>query len=113
MTYKTHLKIWILIDNIGIMGYKSGTNMLIMRLAGSASKSPSFVRNLKYPACANCAHFINDTISVIYSRCKMFGEMDLVSGKIKYDFADFSRGPNQPCGITGKLFQKKVDEAVS
>lgn len=103
-----HLKIWILIDNIGIMGYKSGTNMLIMRLAGSASKSPSFVRNLNYPACANCAHFINDTISITYARCKMFGEMDLVSGKITYEFADFSRSSHKLCGITGKLFQKKV-----
>ena len=87
--------------------------MLIMRLAGSASKFSSFVRNLKYPACANCAHFIDDTTHITYARCKMFGEMDLVSGKIKYKFADFSRGPYQPCGITGKLFQKKVDEAVS
>jgi hypothetical protein len=69
----------------------------------------SFVKNIKSPICVNCINFIkpstilNDN-DLEYGKCKLFGIKDVVSGKIKYEYASVSRISN--CN-DGKYFTEK------
>ena len=67
-----------------------------------------FIRNKKFPICSNCVHFIERTINYPYEgdRCKKFGEMDLISGAIKYEFAAVCR-LDEFCGKKGSHYTAK------
>jgi hypothetical protein len=57
----------------------------------------SFVKNIKSPICVNCINFIKPSIlnnDLEYGKCKLFGIKDVVSGKIKYEYASVSRISN-------------------
>jgi hypothetical protein len=81
---------------------------LIIRKVFSTGKS--FIRNTTLPSCLNCIHFIehtnnypyDDTPSdTQYGKCKKFGEMNLITGLIEYDFAKNCRNDINKCGKTG------------
>lgn len=62
--------------------------------------------------CVNCKYFIrhwpdypDEPINHSdYGKCKLFGEMSLITGKIEYDYAKIVRNNPSQCGITGNLF---------
>ena len=67
----------------------------------------TFIRNKKLPICSKCVHFIEhknnypyDPIpsDKLYGRCNQFGEVDLVTGLIEYDFASICRNNDNKCG---------------
>jgi len=78
-----------------------------------------FIRNSEFPVCANCLHFIEHTNNYpydpipdnkLYGRCKKFGEVDLITGLIEYDFAKNCRDNVKKCGINGLQYEgKKVN----
>jgi len=78
---------------------------------------PSMVRNLQYPACKNCVHFIEHTNNYPYDpvpdnnygKCKKFGEMNLVTGGIEYDFAKLCRQNDKKCGSEGAGYEEKTE----
>lgn len=63
------------------------------------------IKNGEYPACKNCVHFIENK-DISFSRCAFFGEKNLITGEIKYNYADLTR--NNECDVTGKYFEKKT-----
>jgi len=63
------------------------------------------IKNAKYPACKNCVHYIEHTDYTL-SKCAFFGEKNLITGEIKYNYADLTR--NNECDISGKYFEKKT-----
>jgi hypothetical protein len=80
---------------------------------------PPIIRNLQYPACKNCVHFIEHTanypspydhipVDTYYGKCKKFGEMHLVTGHIKYDFAILCRENEKKCGTMGVGYEEKI-----
>jgi len=75
-----------------------------------------FVRNKGLPVCSNCVHFIEhknnypyDPIpsNERYGRCKLFGEVDLVTGTIEHDLAKICRLTESQCGKSGSKFTDK------
>ena len=79
-------------------------------------KSSPFIQNIKYPACKNCIHFIPHSTNYPYEdipndeqygRCKKFGDMNLVSGSIGYDYALICRKYEIKCGKNGKFYEEK------
>jgi hypothetical protein len=65
------------------------------------------IKNINLPACKNCIHYQvsnNDEFTSSLNRCGMFGDKNIVSDKIKYDFADYCRNDESKCGIEGKYF---------
>jgi hypothetical protein len=90
-------------------------NLKIIKSAFSNEKS--FIRNKELPVCVNCAHFIEKTNNYpydpvpndkLYGKCKKFGEMDLITGVIEYDFAKYCRDNNEKCGKTGLGYTDKT-----
>ena len=74
------------------------------------------IRNLQYPACKNCVHFIEHTnnypydpvpCNEQYGKCKKFGEMNVVTGVVHNDYAGLCRENEKKCGLTGKEYEEK------
>jgi hypothetical protein len=62
------------------------------------------IKNTEYPVCKNCIHYIEHR-EYLLSRCAFFGEKNIITGEIKYDYADLTR--NDECGKTGKYYKEK------
>ena len=70
----------------------------------------SFIRNKELPICSNCLYFIEHTNNYPYDptpsneqygRCKKFGEVNMITGSIAYDFANVCRNDTNKCGKFG------------
>ncbi len=65
--------------------------------------------------CINCKHFIKHwpdcpdehIDNSNYGKCRLFGNLDLITGEATYDYAKFVRNDEFKCGISGKLFESK------
>ena len=68
-----------------------------------------FIRNKELPICSNCVHFIGYTKNNPFDsyRCKKFGEMDVITGAIKYDYAAVCRLGDDNCGTKGSHYTAK------
>jgi hypothetical protein len=62
------------------------------------------IKNGEYPACKKCIHFIENK-DISFSRCAFFGEKNLITGEITYNYADLTR--TNECSVSGKYFEKK------
>ena len=74
----------------------------------SLVQSERIIKNINIPACRNCIHyqpdpFYNDFTSLL-NKCNKFGDKNIVTDKITYDFADQCRNDQSKCGKEGKHF---------
>lgn len=69
------------------------------------------IRNLEFPSCKNCIHYrtrITDSdFTSPFNKCDLFGEKNIVTDKITYNFADACRLSESKCGKEGKYFEKE------
>ena len=86
-------------------------------LKSSFSTNKYFIRNKELPLCINCLHFIEhknnypyDSLpnDKLYGRCRKFGEIDIITGLIEYDYAKNCRDDNNKCGKTALEYNIKV-----
>jgi len=74
---------------------------------------PETIKNLHSPKCHMCKHFIpGDSANLFFAsdshafaKCKKFGDADLVSGKIKHDYAESCRSIESKCGQNGTRYE--------
>ena len=65
--------------------------------------------------CINCKYFIKHwpdypdepQDNSNYGKCKLFGNLDLITGETTYDYATLVRADSTQCGKSGKLFESK------
>lgn len=62
------------------------------------------IKNAEYPVCKECVHYVEHK-DYSLSRCAFFGEKNIITGEIKYAYADLSG--YKSFGETGKYFEKK------
>ena len=69
-----------------------------------------FIKNSEYPACKNCKYYLEDKRwpnEPAFAKCALFGDKNLLSGKIEnYDLYK-ARLYNEYCGPEGKYFIKE------
>ena len=85
-------------------------NLLLMfiLLSRTISTKIPLIRNLNHPACINCVHFITDhPNNHVFAKCKLFGQMDIVTGSISYDYAKMCRENESKCGLNGSKYEEK------
>ena len=70
---------------------------LIAKLVSSTQST--LIKYIQYPLCKNCLFFQN-----YGARCGKFGNVDLVTGEVRYDFAFRCRSDRKKCGVDGKYF---------
>lgn len=68
------------------------------------------VTNLNSHVCINCIHFIKFTHGNQLDKCSYFGNRDLVTGDITYEWASVCRIRESKCGESGKYFYSKHDK---
>ena len=67
------------------------------------------IRNMNVPSCKNCIYYkpniqSNDFTSIL-SKCEKFGNKDIVTDEITYDFASSCRNDESLCGKQGNYFE--------
>jgi hypothetical protein len=64
----------------------------------------------------NCIHFIEHTnnypydpipSNTEYGRCKKFGEINMITGSVEYDYAKNCRNDDNKCGKQGSEYTEK------
>lgn len=74
----------------------------------SAMCLSSKIKYMEYPICKTCIYFLPNEHVIQndeFSRCKLFGKKNIVTGEITYNYADMCRMDNDECNITGKYHQ--------
>jgi hypothetical protein len=83
----------------------------ILYLLFSLVNCEPIVKNINIPSCKNCIYYkpsnYNNDFTSSLNRCKKFGEKDIVTAEIKYDFADMCRKNEEKCGNQGKYFEEE------
>ena len=70
------------------------------------------IKNIHLPSCKNCIFYKPDSGSEfvsILSKCEKFGEKNIVTDKITYDYAELSRRDETKCGKDGNFFEEEKD----
>jgi hypothetical protein len=66
------------------------------------------IKNVNVPACRNCIHYqpdpYNNDFTSMLNKCNKFGNKNIITDKITYDFADSCRMDESKCGKEGKYF---------
>ena len=80
----------------------------------SLASANKIIKNVNIPACRNCVFYrpdvYGDEFSSPYSRCEKFGEKNIITNKIIYDFAVQCRNDETKCGIQGKYFENESSD---
>lgn len=66
------------------------------------------IKNYNGILCKNCIYYKSE--NYVSNKCIKFGELDLVSGKIEYDYAYKCRVDSNCCGLEAKYFQERKNK---
>ena len=73
--------------------------------------SEKIIKNINIPSCRNCIHYkpfqYNSDFTSRSSKCEKFGEKDIITNEITYDYADSCRKDSSKCGNEGKYFEEE------
>ena len=70
--------------------------------------SSQIIKNNHLPACKNCIYYkpsYLNNFSSTYSKCEKFGEKNIITNEITYNYADSCRRDESKCGEVGTYFE--------
>jgi Pyruvate/2-oxoacid:ferredoxin oxidoreductase delta subunit len=77
----------------------------------SVLNAEKIIKNINIPACRNCIYYkpetYNSDFATSYNKCTKFGNKDIVTDKISYDFAESCRKDQSKCGIDAIYFERE------
>ena len=97
---------------------KDNNIMKFLYLLLCVVNSEKIIKNININSCRNCIHYkpylLDTDFTSKMSNCKKFGNKDVVTDKITYDYADLCRIDESKCGKEGKFFESEenVDSKV-
>ena len=84
----------------------------VFRAIHERRMSHSFIKNMYAVPCTKCTHFIEhpflDPEESNFGKCRLFGEKDVVTGKIDYMYAYICRKDRSMCGVPALHYLEKV-----
>lgn len=85
-------------------------------IGGITKIGDTFIKNIQYSPCITCKYFQESSTSlyqkipsVHQSKCKKFGYMDIISGKIRYEEVSKARFDKNMCKLEG-IYHIKNEE---
>ena len=73
--------------------------------------SEQIIKNINIPTCRNCVHYkpsyYTTDFTASFNKCNKFGDKNIITNKISYDYADMCRTNENKCGNEGKYFEEK------
>ena len=83
--------------------------MKILYLLFIIVNSEKIIKNINIPSCRNCIHYkpsyFSNEFSASFNKCDKFGEKNIITNEITYDYADTCRRDEDKCGDEGKYFE--------
>jgi len=70
----------------------------------------AIIKNINTRSCRNCIYYKIESLSDNYpglNECIYFGEKNIQTDIIKYDYADSCRSSEDKCGLEGKYFEEQ------
>jgi hypothetical protein len=84
--------------------------LICLSLIKTISATPE-IKNINIPSCRNCIHFNPNTITLDFTsslnKCSKFGEKNIITNKINYDYVDRCREDEDKCGKLGKGWEEE------
>jgi hypothetical protein len=74
----------------------------------SAMSLSTKIKNINYPLCKTCIHFLPYRYCqnpYEFAKCKFFGEKNVITGEIEYEYAESCRKSEYKCNITGNYYK--------
>ena len=69
------------------------------------------IKNIDLPACKSCIHYkpslYNNDFTSTFNKCNKFGNKDIITNEIRYDFVDSCRNNESKCGLEGKYYEEE------
>ena len=84
-----------------------------MRILNFFLAAVPFVKKNDLPICIHCRHLIRPDTNYAespdydFAKCRMFGQIDLVTGKTRYEYASICRTTRLFCGVNGTYFEEE------
>jgi hypothetical protein len=73
--------------------------------------SDKFIKNVDLPSCKKCIRYLPSVYHLDFgsnmNRCSKFGEKNMISDEIKYDFVESCRKDEKKCGEKGEYFEEE------
>ena len=86
--------------------------LFIKQLNAVKVPNKSIIENINVPSCRNCIYYkpsvFGDEFSSTFSRCEKFGEKNIITNEIRYDYAESCRNNELKCGKEGKYFEEET-----
>ena len=80
-------------------------------LSSGIASSDKIIKNINVPACKNCIYYkpcrFDSDFTSIVNTCEKFGNKNIITDKITYDYANLCRQQDDKCGEEGKYFEKE------
>ena len=80
-------------------------------LSSGIASSDKIIKNINIPACKNCIYYkpcmFDSDFTSIVNTCEKFGNKNIITDKITYDYANLCRQQDDKCGEEGKYFEKE------
>ena len=68
--------------------------------------SEKIIKNVNVKSCINCIYYKSIYDDYTFSKCKKFGEKNIISNEINYYYAESCRNDELKCGKEGKYFEE-------
>lgn len=85
---------------------KIATHLLL-----SMTNSENLIKNDNIPACRNCIYYKPNVLyggfTSPFNRCRKFGEKNIITNEITYNYADDCRNNETKCGKEGRYFEEE------
>jgi hypothetical protein len=83
--------------------------MKILCILFTVVHSEQIIKNINIPTCRNCVYYKPSYFSPDFTsslnKCTKFGNKDIITNTISYNFADMCRKDETKCGKEGKYFE--------
>jgi hypothetical protein len=83
--------------------------MKILYLLFIIVNSEKIIKNINIPSCRNCIYYkpsySSSDFTASYNKCNKFGDKNIITNEISYDFANMCRNDENKCGHEGKYFE--------
>ena len=80
--------------------------MKLLYLLFAIVNSEQIIKNINIPSCRNCIHYkpsyYTSDFTASFNKCDKFGDKNIITNKISYDYADMCRSNEDKCGNKGK-----------
>lgn len=83
----------------------------ILLTSGLSMCSDKIIKNINIPACKNCIYYkprmFDREFTSTFTICEKFGNKNIITDEITYDYADLCRKYDDKCGEKGKYFKQE------